>query len=177
MIGSSAAGRLVALAAALLWATGPSSHAAFAEDAGAPAPAASAAAPAPAATAVAARVALEAIRVKEDGARWENAYGEKFFQVVGTVTNGGSAPVGAVRIRVELLGASGEVVKTFDGWNVRAEALGDLDDTAAAEELAELEPGPIDPGDSDHFRSTFLADETPAFVSHRARVVSVLPPP
>lgn len=116
------------------------------------------------------------IRITEDGARWENAYGEKFFQVVGSLTNGGTAPVGAVRVRVELLDASGAVVETFEGWNARAEALGDLDDGAAREQLRELAPSAIAPGESDRFRSTFLADETPEFRSHRVRVVAVLPP-
>jgi hypothetical protein len=39
-----------------------------------------------------------------------------------------------------------------------------------------LAPGPLAPGESDRFRSTFLADETPAFDAHRVRVVAVLPP-
>lgn len=137
-------------------------------------------APATAGAASSAPVADDAatgtIRLAEDGARWENGYGEKFYQVVGTVTNDGKSPVGAVRIRVELLDESGKVVAKFDGWNGRAEALGDLDDAAARAELAELAPGPIAPGESDHFRSTFLADETPKFTSHRVRVLTVLPP-
>lgn len=134
--------------------------------------------PKPAATAAAAPVApaADAIEVKEDGARWENGYGEKFFQVIGTVTNRSAAPVGAVRIRVELLDESGKVVATFDAWNARAEALGDLEGEAARAELGELAPGPIAPGESDRFRSTFLADETPPFSAHRARVITVLPP-
>ena len=116
------------------------------------------------------------IRISEDGARWENAYGEKFFQVVGSVTNGGTAPVGAVRVRVELLDAAGAVVGAYEGWNGRAEALGDLEGAAARARLAELLPAPIAPGESDRFRSTFLADETPDFRSHRVRVLAVLPP-
>ena len=169
--------RYVASAALVLAVAGPAPYAAFAEDARAPAPAASVvAAPAQAAAPASGGLTTDAIRVKEDGARWENAYGEKFFQVVGTVTNAGGLPVGAVRVRVELLDATGRVVKSFDGWNARAEALGDLDDAAASEMLVELEPGPIAPGGSDRFRSTFLADETPAFDSHRVRVVAVLPP-
>lgn len=143
---------------------------------GAPAPAASAA-PSVAAAAPAAAPANDAIAITEDGARWEDAYGEKFYQVVGTVKNIGKVPVGAVRIRIELLDESGKVVATFDGWNSRAEALGDLEGDAARAELAELAPGPIAPGESDRFRSTFLADETPKFASHRIRVLTVLPPP
>lgn len=134
-------------------------------------PPAAAASPAPAAA-----PGTNAITIKEDGARWEDAYGEKFFQVVGTLTNAGTSPVGAVRIRIELLDASGKVVATFDGWNSRAEALGDLEGDAARAELAELSPGPIAPGESDRFRSTFLAEETPKFASHRIRVLTVLPP-
>lgn len=167
MIRSRALRRQVAVAATVLPIVALSARRAGATDAAAPAPAASAAAPA---------AATDAIKLQEDGARWENGYGEKFYQVVGTVTNGGTSPVGAVRIRVELLDESGKVVATFDGWNARAEALGDLDEAAARAELAELAPGPIGPGESDRFRSTFLADETPKFASHRVRVVTVLPP-
>ncbi len=134
-------------------------------------------APSSAATAApAAAPATDTIMITEDGARWEDAYGEKFYQVVGTVVNAGKAPVGAVRIRIELLDEAGKVVATFDGWNSRAEALGDLEGDAARAELAELAPGPIAPGESDRFRSTFLADETPKFASHRVRVLTVLPP-
>jgi hypothetical protein len=117
------------------------------------------------------------ITLREDGARWESGYGEKFFQVVGTVTNGGSVPVSAVRVRTELLDGSGKVVAAFDGWNARAEALGDLGLDAARAELPNMRPDPIPPGESDRFRATFLADETPAFSAHRARVDGVLPPP
>jgi hypothetical protein len=120
--------------------------------------------------------ATAGVTVKEDSARWESGYGEKFFQVVGTVTNGSPAPVGAVRIRTELLGEDGKVVAHFDGWNARAEALGDLSDAAARAELAKVAPGPLAPGTSDRFRATFLADETPPFKSHRVRVAAVLPP-
>lgn len=116
------------------------------------------------------------ITVKEDGARWESGYGEKFFQVVGTVTNGSPDTLGAIRIRTELLDGDGKVVAAFDGWNGRAEALGDLSVEAARAELAKVTPGPLAPGTSDRFRATFLADETPAFTSHRIRVVAVLPP-
>ena len=144
-----------------------------ADGAAAPAPSAAASV---GATAPAAAPANDAIAITEDGARWEDAYGEKFYQVVGTVKNIGKTPVGAVRIRIELLDESGKVVATYVGWNSRAEALGDLDGDAARAELAELAPGPIVPGDSDRFRSTFLADETPKFASHRIRVLTVLPP-
>ena len=116
------------------------------------------------------------ISVKEDGARWESGYGEKFFQVVGTVSNGSQQTFGAILIRTELLDDGGKVVASVDSWNARAEALGDLSGDAARAELATLSPGPIAPGTSDRFRGTFLEDETPKFTSHRVRVVNVLPP-
>lgn len=182
MVRSSALGRFVVAGAMIVTIVVGSRGAVFAVDA--PVSAADAAKPALAAAAAtassappaAAAMPTDTIKLVEDGARWENGYGEKFFQVVGTVTNGGTVPVGAVRIRVELLDDAGKVVATFDGWNARAEALGDLDDAAARAELVELAPGPIGPGESDRFRSTFLEDETPKFASHRIRVVTVLPP-
>jgi hypothetical protein len=116
------------------------------------------------------------ITVAEDSARWESGYGEKFFQIVGTISNGSSAAIGAVLVRTELLDAAGTVVATFDGWNSRAEALGGLSGDAARAELEKLAPGPLEPGTSDRFRATFLSDETPEFESHRIRVAAVLPP-
>lgn len=142
--------------------------------------AAPAASPRPSAGASAAVVADgagpagEEVVVVEDGARWESAYGERFFQVVGTVTNRSGRPVGAARVRTELLDGEGKVVASFDGWNGRAEALGDLAGDAARRELAALAPEPIAAGGSDRFRATFLADETPEFEGHRVRVVDVL---
>jgi hypothetical protein len=133
---------------------------------------AAAAADAPSASAT----PVAGITLVEDGARWESGYGDKFYQVVGTVKNDSKAPVGAVRIRTELLDDSGKVVATFDGWNGRAEALGDLTGDAARAELATLAPDPIPPGQSDRFRATFIEDETPKFSKHRVRVVNVLPP-
>jgi hypothetical protein len=116
------------------------------------------------------------ITATEDGARWESGYGDKFYQVVGTVKNSSSDTVGAVLIRTELLDDSGKVVATFDGWNARAEALGDLTGPAALAELANLSPGPIAPGTTDRFRATFIEEETPKFTRHRVRVLNVLPP-
>lgn len=116
------------------------------------------------------------ITVKEDSARWESGYGDKFYQVVGTVKNDSPDTVGAILVRTELLDDSGKVVATFDGWNARAEALGDLTGAAARAELANLAPGPIAPGTSDRFRATFIEDETPKFTKHRVRIVNVLPP-
>ena len=137
---------------------------------GAPAAAATAAAPA-AGTPIPA-----GITVREDGARWESGYGDKFYQVVGTVKNDSPDTVGAILVRTELLDDSGKVVATFEGWNARAEALGDLTGAAARAELANLAPGPIAPGTSDRFRATFIEDETPKFTKHRVRIVNVLPP-
>jgi len=134
-------------------------------------------APAPTAAVSTAGTPIPAgITVKEDGARWESGYGDKFYQVVGTVKNDSPDTVGAILVRTELLDDSGKVVATFEGWNARAEALGDLTGAAARAELANLAPGPIAPGTSDRFRATFIEDETPKFTKHRVRIVNVLPP-
>lgn len=117
------------------------------------------------------------VELEVDSARWESGYGVKFFQVVGTVKNRSEKPVGAVRIRTELLDAKNEVVAGFDGWNGRAEALGELTGEASSAALTEHEVTPIPAGGTDRFRATFLADETPEFASQRVRVVKVLPAP
>jgi len=122
-------------------------------------------------------VTADGVALQVDSARWESGYGERFFQVVGTAKNVSQKPVGAVRIRTELLDAGGKVVATFDGWNGRAEALADLAGDAARAVLVARSVAPIDAGASDRFRATFLADETPAFASQRVRVLDVLPAP
>lgn len=134
---------------------------------------------APAPTAAASPALAQApsgISVHEDSARWESGYGEKFFQVVGTITNGSAQPVGAVLIHTDLLDDGGKVVASVESWNGRAEALGDLRAEAARAELVVLAPGPIGPGATDRFRATFIADETPKFARHQVRVVETLPP-
>ncbi|MEW6270969.1 MAG: FxLYD domain-containing protein [Thermodesulfobacteriota bacterium] len=118
-----------------------------------------------------------AVEARIDTARWESGYGERFFQVVGTVSNRSSRPVAAVRLRCELLDEAGAVVASFDGWNGRAEALGELRGAAAQAQLAKLAPQAIALGATDRFRATFLADETPKFASQRVQVVEVLPAP
>ncbi len=125
----------------------------------------------------AASSAAPQVDVQVDSARWESGYGVKFFQVVGTVKNRSEKPVGAVRVRTELLDAANEVVAGFDGWNGGAEALTEVEGEVSAATLTEHEVKPIPAGGTDRFRATFLADETPAFESQRVRVVNVLPAP
>ena len=117
----------------------------------------------------------DGIGLAEDGARWENGYGEKFFQVVGTVTNDGSCPVRAVRIRVELLDESGKVVATFDGWQ-RARRSARRPRRRGRTRGARALAGTDRSGPERPLPLDVVADETPKFASHRVRVLTVLPP-
>ena len=115
--------------------------------------------------------------LKVESARWESGYGVKFFQVVGTVTNQGDRPLGAVQVHTELLDAAGAVVASVDCWNGRAEALEDLRGEAAQKKLADAHVQPIPPGASDKWRCTFLEEDVPRVDSHRAKVAATLPAP
>jgi len=112
-----------------------------------------------------------------ESARWENGYGVKFFNVVGRVTNQSQQPLGAVQVRIELVGADGKVVKSADAWNASAEQLADASGDAARKKLGEIHAKPIVPGGQDRFRMSFLEDETPKFDKQQARVVATLPAP
>jgi hypothetical protein len=117
------------------------------------------------------------VTLKEDTAKWESGYGAKFFQVVGTLTNKGSRPIGAALVRVELLDEKGAVVAHADAWNAAAEQLGDLSGEAAQAKLKTLGAKPVAPGASDRFRVSFLEEETPKFKAHRSQVLATLPAP
>jgi hypothetical protein len=112
-----------------------------------------------------------------ESAKWESGYGVKFFQVVGSVRNAGTQPLGAVQVHTELLDDAGAVVAEVDCWNGRAEALGDLRPDAARAKLARAKLEPIPPGGSDKWRCTFLEEDAPKFSRHRARVAAALPAP
>jgi hypothetical protein len=120
-------------------------------------------------------VAGEEATATIESARWENGYGVKFYNVVGSVANQSQKPLGAVRVRIELLGADGKVVKSADAWNASAEQLADASGDAARKKLGEIHAKPIAPGGQDKFRMSFLEDETPKFEKQQAHVVATLP--
>jgi len=119
--------------------------------------------------------AADAASAQIDSGRWENGYGIKFFNVVGTVKNDTAKPLAAVQVRVELVDASGKVVKSADMWNAAAEGLADAAPDAARGKLKELHAPPIAPGASDKFRASFLEDETPKFDRQQVHVIAALP--
>jgi hypothetical protein len=115
------------------------------------------------------------VTIEADEGKWESGYGVKFYNVVGTLKNGGTTPVAWVKLRIEALDARGAVVATMDGYNETAEALSAPD----ADVMALVAAGkvtPIAPGATQRFRASFLADEHPDIASHRITVAEAPPP-
>lgn len=78
---------------------------------------------APATLQVAPSPAGSAVALEQARSEWQNLYGAILFAAAAQVKNGGSAPLRAVHVRLELLDAAGTVVASTEGWNLAAEAL------------------------------------------------------
>ena len=64
-----------------------------------------------------------ALRVNDVTAEWRNLYGVIVYAVNASLENAGAQPLHAIRVRLELLDARGDVVASRDGYNLGAEAL------------------------------------------------------
>jgi hypothetical protein len=115
------------------------------------------------------------ITIASHTGKWESGYGAKFYNVVGTLENGGKTPVAWVKLRVEALDARGAVVASTDAYNESAEALSapgaDVEALVASGKVT-----PIAPGATQRFRASFLEDEHPGVVSHRVTVAEAPTP-
>lgn len=124
----------------------------------------------------------EPARIVEQQGRWETAYGDVYYRVLGTVQNRSKVPLKYVKLEMELLDKDGNVVLRRSGYNQKAETLEAVEGyetaggTASPEEkLEKIEP--IAPGEKDGFRMGVGKGEIPKkprFVSYRVRIVDKL---
>jgi hypothetical protein len=84
------------------------------------------------------------VRASDLTAEWRNLYGVVVYAVNASLENTGAQPVRAIRVRVDLLDAAGAVVASATGYNLGAEALLEVPDTAIAA-LPAIAPGGRDP--------------------------------
>jgi hypothetical protein len=110
------------------------------------------------------------VRLLGDTGRWESGYGETFYNVVGKLQNDTGKTLRFVKLRVELLDAKGKVLTHSDTYNETAEAL-TVPDLDPKQLLATGKIKPVEIGQEQRFRTSFLKDETPAFSTHRVRVI------
>jgi len=85
-------------------------------------------------------IALENVKTE-----WQNLYGVIVYGASATAHNTGSAPVRAVKVRLELYDKNGNLVAERDGYNLAAEQLTETPDKLDAVK-------PIPPGGSDPVR-------------------------
>jgi hypothetical protein len=112
--------------------------------------------------------------IVEHNGKWESGYGETFFNIVGRVRNGDSAPLRWIQLRAELVDANGAAIGNAEGFNFAAEGLSNETLPAAIEEkLKVVQPAPIPPGGEDRFRLSVLKDDAPTLASYRLSVVAV----
>lgn len=88
--------------------------------------------PPPAATVMAAADGPAGVRATDLTAEWRNLYGVVVYAVNASLANDGSAPLHAIRVRVDLLDAQGGAVASATGYNLGAEALLQRPDTELA---------------------------------------------
>ena len=127
------------------------------------------------ATTATVRAGESTITIESHQGKWESGYGVKFYNVVGSLKNTGTAPVAWVKLRVEALDGDGAVVATADAYNEAAEALS----VPGADAQALVDAGkvtPVAPGATQRFRASFLEEEHPNVASHRVTVAEAPAP-
>lgn len=126
--------------------------------------------------------AEERVVITDQQGQWEMAYGDVYYRVVGNVRNESGRPIRYVKLEVDLLDKDGKVVKTFSGYNQKAETLGEVggegvqtvEQTSLAEKAKKIQP--LAPGEKDLFRIGVGKEEIPKqpkFASYRVRIVEV----
>jgi Protein of unknown function (DUF3426) len=83
-------------------------------------------------------VVLESVKTE-----WQNLYGAIVYGASATAHNTGSAPVRAVKVRLELYDKSGQLVAQRDGYNLAAERLQDA--PTSIDQVKPISPGGSDP--------------------------------
>ena len=106
----------------------------------------------------------------DDTGRWESGYGTTFYNVVGKLRNETGKTLRFVKLRVELLDAKGKLLKHSDTYNETAEALA-VPELDPKQLLASGKIKPVEPGQEQRYRTSFLKEETPTFARHRVRVI------
>jgi hypothetical protein len=111
--------------------------------------------------------AADPVQLADVKTEWQNLYGAIVYAASATVTNTGSAPVRAVKVRIELFDKDGKPVTQREGYNLSAEALDE-----APGDIAKVKP--IPPGGSDSLRLWIdKADIPRAFRTAKVTVVEV----
>ena len=116
------------------------------------------------------------VTILDHKGRWESGYGETFYNVVGRFKNATGKTLQFVKLRVELLDAHAKVVGKSDAYNETAEGL-TVPEIDPKQLLASGKIAPLEKGQEQRFRTSFLKDETPAFESYRVRVLEAPPAP
>jgi hypothetical protein len=83
-------------------------------------------------------VVLEGVKTE-----WQNLYGVIVYGASATAHNTGSAPVRAVKVRLELYDKDGKLVAQRDGYNLAAEQLQDTPNKL--DQVKPIAPGGSDP--------------------------------
>jgi hypothetical protein len=111
--------------------------------------------------------AADKVTLEDVKTEWQNLYGAIVYAASGTIKNGGTAPVRAVKVRIELFDKDGKPVAQREGYNLSAEALeeapGDIDKVK-----------PIPPGATDNLRLWIDKSDIPRpFRTSKVTVVEV----
>ena len=83
-------------------------------------------------------IVLEGVKTE-----WQNLYGAIVYAASATAHNTGTAPVRAVKVRLELFDKDGKRVAQGEGYNLAAESLAETPD--ALDKVKPIPPGGSDP--------------------------------
>jgi competence ComEA-like helix-hairpin-helix protein len=124
--------------------------------------------PPPPPIAIDVRAAAAAVAIEQPRTEWQNIYGAIVYAATAALTNTGSTPIRAVRVRLDLLDKDGRPVAHTEGFNLAAERL-----TTAPGTRDTVKPIPAGGGDPLRLSLDKSEIERP-FRSARITVVEVL---